>query len=217
MGHVMQMVSASQTVVGIDVGGLRKGFHAVALTGKAFRIHAFAAPGDAAAWCKSIGACVVAVDAPCGWSATGRSRRAERELHLNGEKIHCFATPSEARARTNRTGFYEWVFNGMALYSALQQTYPLFSGSGTDGPVCFETFPQAVACALAGRRVPAKQKAAVRRRILSEQGYDHRLLGNIDYVDAALCAVAAAYFRRGAYSAFGCREEGWILMPKNTL
>jgi predicted nuclease with RNAse H fold len=200
-------------VVGVDVGGCRKGFHAVALTGTTFRKQAFADPADVVRWCREAGAAAVGVDAPCGWSVSGKSRQAERTLRVNDENVHCFATPSERHARASRTDFYGWVFNGGALYAALKPSYPLYDGAAPAGRRCFETFPQAIACALAGRKVSTKCKAAVRRNILGDLGYDHRPLTNVDFIDAALCAVAAERFLRGAFVAFGQTDEGFIVIP----
>ena len=45
-------------------------------------------------------------------------------------------------------------------------------------------------------------------------GYDHGNLPNIDFVDAALCAVAADEFRKGDYQPHGDRAEGFIVVPK---
>jgi len=201
------------TVVGVDVGGPRKGFHAVALTGTVFRQQACSSPAEVAAWCRDVGAAAVGVDAPCGWSASGSSRRAERDLRINDERIHCFATPTLKRARQSRTDFYGWVFNGMKLYDELRKHYPLFAGDASVRPLCFETFPQAVACALAGRTVSAQRKATVRRHILSEQGYDHSALKNIDFIDAALCAVAAERLLQETVVYFGQPDEGFIVIP----
>ena len=66
-------------VVGIDVGGPRKGFHAVALRDGVY-LDKFASPDPLAlaAWCIQVGARAVAIDAPCRWSRTGRARPAER-------------------------------------------------------------------------------------------------------------------------------------------
>ena len=91
------MVRKTTTVVGIDVGGDRKGFHAVALRSGAFvATLADRDPTVIARWCQQQNATVVAVDAPCGWSAGGSSRLAERSLAIGAHKIHCFATPTRA-------------------------------------------------------------------------------------------------------------------------
>src|SRR5690348_13850692 len=109
--------------IGIDVGGPRKGFHAVAirdtdLLGK----NCFAKPADVVAWCTEYDAQVVAIDAPCCWSSTGRARRAERELMA--QRIFVFSTPSRERAETHK--FYGWMLQGAELYRSLNDQFPLF-------------------------------------------------------------------------------------------
>ena len=122
------MNEVTTTVIGIDVGGERKGFHAVALQNGTFvATLAHTDPALIVSWCRQLKAMVVAVDAPCGWSAGGASRLAERSLAIGGNKISCFATPT--RARANRSNFYKWVFNGVRLYQQLAQHYRLFDGA----------------------------------------------------------------------------------------
>lgn len=205
------MSGENSIVIGIDVGGPKKGFHAVALNAGGYW-EKFATP-DAASmveWCRRIGARAVGVDAPCRWSLTGRMRPAERALAAEG--IHSFATPSRAAAE-NRD-FFRWMINGAELFRLLEARYPLFDGgNATSGPVCFETFPQAVACALAGKVVSAKRKSVVRRELLSEAGIATAPLTSIDTVDAALCALAAHYLLAGSYKTYGDATEGLIVVP----
>lgn len=205
------------TVVGIDVGGRKKGFHAVALRDGAFVKTTSPDPAVIVAWCFEQKATVIAVDAPCAWSQTGSSRKAEHDLRLFREKTHCFVTPTRERAENNDKGFYAWVFNGEQLYRQLQEHYPLFSGVHGTGPVCIETFPHAAACALAGCVVSAKHKASVRRRVLVGCGYDVSSLPNIDYVDAAICAVTADAFLMNHYQSFGDCAEGYIIVPASKM
>jgi predicted RNase H-like nuclease len=149
------MVTA--VVVGIDVGGEKKGFHAVAFQDRIFGKASSTDPCAMVKWCLDWNASVVAVDAPCGWSQSGSSRLAEREL--SGRGIHSFATPTCLNAQAHQKGFYGWVFNGLRLYTELgRHHYRLFDGGVREGPICFETFPHAVVCALLGRVVPAKPK-----------------------------------------------------------
>ena len=61
--------------------------------------------------------------------------------------------------------------------------------------------------------MPAKHKATVRRTILSSLGYDHDSLTNIDFIDAALCAVAAQRLLRKSAVHFGQSDEGFIVIP----
>ena len=199
-------------VVGVDVGGERKGFHAVALQNGTFvATLAHTDPAVIVSWCRQLKAVVVAVDAPCGWSAGGASRLAERSLAIGAHKIHCFATPT--RARASRSNFYKWVFNGERLYRQLAKHYVLFDGSRRAGQACFETFPHAVVCALAGRVVAARPKRETRRNALRQRGYDVGSLTNVDFVDAGLCAITAAAFVRGRVKLFGNKVEGFIVVP----
>jgi predicted nuclease with RNAse H fold len=202
---------SSVCVIGIDVGGPRKGFHAVALKdGRYLAKHAHADASTIASWCKRMGAQVVGIDAPCRWSTTGRSRSTERALAAEG--IYSFATPTQEAAQSKP--FYRWMLNGAELYRLIEPRYPLFNGRNTaPGPVCFETFPQAVACALAGKIVSAKQKATVRRGLLSKAGMDTSELTNIDTVDAALCALTAHCFLMGNIKTYGEDTEGYIVVP----
>lgn len=76
-----------------------------------------------------------------------------------------------------------------------------------------DILPHAVVCALAGRLLPARPKATTRRRMLREEGYDDGSLANIDFVDAALCALTAERFLLGRTVSFGDRAEGFIVVP----
>lgn len=198
-------------VVGVDVGGRQKGFHAVALRGRKFLDKTTNLnPTAVADWCYDKGAMVVAVDAPCHWSSYGSSRLAERQLGERG--IHCFFSPTRRAALSH--SFYEWMLNGERLFNSLESHgYPLFEGERFEGPMCIETFPHAVVWAMAKRLVPSKHKAASRREALTSGGYDISALSNIDYVDAALCAVTANAFCKSQYTRFGDRQEGFIITP----
>lgn len=199
---------------GIDVGGERKGFHAVALRG--LQVSGCFASPDAAAvadWCRAQGALAVGVDAPCRWSATGRARAAERILMQRG--IACFASPTRAVAEAHPRNYYGWMLCGAALFAALEQSHRLYDGGAVTAatPVCFETFPQAVACILAGRTVAARDKRAVRRGLLEGAGIDTARLTHIDWIDAALCALAARACLQGRCEAIGDAVEGHIVLP----
>lgn len=207
------MSQPAQTVVGIDVGGKRRGFHAVALSdGNFVGKKTDPNPAVIVGWCLHHRATVVAVDAPCRWSQAGSSRKAERILGRQG--IYCFATPTRERAL--HRDFYKWVFNGEKLYECLTAQYPLFDGQWTNEQMCIETFPHAVVCALAGQVVSARPKSKVRRTALTNSGYDDSGLPNIDFVDAALCAIAAYEFHKANYQSFGNRAEGFIIVPQRS-
>lgn len=205
------MKYAGKTVIGIDVGGRGKGFHAVALRNGEFQAQHFRKATNMKDWCLEQDAEVVAIDAPCAWSASGSSRLAERSLAIGGETIQCFKTPTRTSAKGR--AFYEWVFNGAELYQRLVHHYRLFDGTRARGKIVLETFPHAVVCALEGRVIPARPKATTRRRMLRDQGYDDGPLANIDFVDAALCALTAERFLLGRTRSFGDAEEGFIVVP----
>lgn len=198
-------------VIGIDVGGSKKGYHAVVLHEGQFDGQQFLSPQAVADWCRDQDARIIGIDAPCAWATTAGSRLAERSLSLGGKRIPCFITPTRAAAM--ESAFYEWMFNGERLYQRLDADYRRFDGARRDGKIMFETFPHAVVCTLTGRMVPARDKLATRRGLLQALGYDDTPLTNIDFVDAALCAVTAARFLRGLTQSFGDIDEGFIVVP----
>lgn len=201
-------------VAGIDVGSPRKGFHAVALKGRAFLGRFHSAHADhVAAWCRELGVHVVAIDAPCKWSRTGRARQAERDL-MN-EKIWCFATPTRNAALAHKAAQYNWMLAGEALYLALASSHRLFDGveHGNGRPIVFETFPHAIACHLKGQILRAKDKRRDRLQLLSREGVDTKEMTNIDWIDAGLCALAAAFFAAGEEQRYGDPHEGFIIVP----
>lgn len=204
----------SSVVAGIDVGGKRKGYHAVALAeGKyADALHSCDAT-EVAAWCGEVGATAVGIDAPCTWSATGRARPAERELME--EKIWCFSSPTRAVAIGHPKNNYGWMLAGETLYAVLKSSGFSFLTSKSSKPkrLMFETFPHAVVCALRGEVVPANNKATVRRAVLADHGIVDRNLTNIDLVDAALCALTAHHVLTRQWRGYGNIETGLIVVP----
>ena len=198
------------TVAGIDVGGERKGFHLVALRG--IEVIDRAQVTDPAAvrdWCLERKVLRVGVDAPCGWGRSGQTRRPEADLAAAG--LRCFLTPTRTKAASN--AFYRWMFNGERLFTSLREAYPLFDGSRTQRRCCFETFPHAIARVLAGTPPPGTEKEAFRRRVLAAAGVDEAALPSLDFVDAALCALAAGHVSRGLFQALGDRRDGFLILP----
>ncbi|MEO7701902.1 MAG: DUF429 domain-containing protein [Opitutus sp.] len=198
-------------VIGIDVGGPKKGFHAVMLDGpRVLAKFRSSDPIELAQWCKDRRPEVVAIDAPCRWRRPGQSARAA-ERQLNSVCISCFSTPTEEKAQAN--AFYTWMLAGQALYQALAKHYTIYTGDDRRSSVVVETFPQAVACALAGQHVPAKEKFRRRRELLTVAGIDVGSLNGIDEVDAALCALTAQSFVAGRFKAYGDAVDGFIVVP----
>jgi len=209
----MNQRELGSTVVGVDVGGPKKGFHAVALQGGQYREQlSTLIAEEVAAWCRRLKVSVVGIDAPCRWSLTGRARPCERALSADG--LHTFATPSQAKGEAHP--FYCWMVKGADLYRCLAPDYRLFEGQrSVFGQICFETFPHAVACALARKTLSAGQKRADRSRLLCEAGVSTETLTNIDWIDAALCALAAHRLVMGTFKTYGDVTEGFIVMPQS--
>ncbi len=209
----MNQRELGSTVVGVDVGGPKKGFHAVALQGGQYREQlSTLIAREVAAWCRRLKASVVGIDAPCRWSLTDRARPCERALAAEG--LHTFATPSQAKGATHP--FYRWMVQGADLYRCLKPDYRLFEGQrSVSGRICFETFPQAIACALAGKILSAGRKRADRSRLLREAGVSTETLTNIDWIDAPLCALAAHHIVMGTSKPYGDVAEGFIVMPQS--
>jgi len=205
--------SSSPVTVGIDVGGLKKGFHAVAL--RDGRFHAKITSRDAAEianWCRDLGAVCIGIDAPCHWRGPEKARAAEVALMRAG--IHCFSTPTKEMAESHPSGFFHWMVNGASMFAHLDLSHPLFKGSETPLPTSFETFPQAIACALAGKRLSAQDKRRERRQLLESAGVCTQKLGNIDWLDAGLCALTAYRLTYGRWQAYGDLETGFIVVPR---
>ena len=200
-----------QTTIGIDVGGVKKGFHAVAHRGGQYfgQLHS-TSPHEIASWALALSPSVVAIDAPCMFSAQGRSRKAERDLVESG--MRCFYTPTRELAKSSR--FYDWVFNGERLYQKLG--LPIFMGVKTKLPCLIETFPHAIQLALWANNtqaIPNSKLLARKTTLKLKANYETSPLSNIDFIDAALCAVSADYFARHQFNAYGCSTEGFIVLP----
>jgi predicted nuclease with RNAse H fold len=204
------------TVVGIDVGGARKGFHAVALRDGAYssQLRSWDVQ-ELSHWCRSvIGASVIAIDAPCRWSSEGCMRPCERELMRQG--IFCFATPSREKAEQHPSGYFDWMLRGADLYQALEASHPLLTSLPSTGQrCCFETFPHAITWHLRGGEAKARQKRPERTALLAEAGISTAPLTSIDWIDAALCALVAHRLASGAVClAFGEPNTGLIVVPE---
>lgn len=208
--------AAEITAVGIDVGGARKGFHAVAITGGAWSSNlATKDVQELSLWCREkVRAQVIAIDAPCRWSKDGHSRPAERQLMQKG--IWCFSTPTRAKAVGHRSNHFGWMLRGEELFQALSGDFPLCRDLSAVGrKCCFETYPHAIAWHLRDGDAVASKKRQQRRDLLTRANIDQAELTNIDLIDAALCAFTAYYAAIGEEcAAFGEPDTGLIIMPK---
>ena len=207
--------TAKRKVVGVDVGGARKGFHAVALVDGAYldRIQTCSA-SELVRWVRDdISAQTVAIDAPCRWRTRRACRAAELELVADG--IRCFLTPTRQEAERNTTGFYRWMLHGAELFRTLEKTHPLCRATRScRGRLCFETFPHAITWHLRGGNADAAHKRPQRLALLREYGLPTDSLSNMDWVDAALCALAADTFAAGKpVRLYGDQRSGYIVVP----
>ena len=205
------MSTQVERVAGVDVGGAKKGFHAVAFQGRVLSAKLTTCSAAAiVAWCREHKVSAIGIDAPSRWSLTGRARSCERELAHAG--MSTFSTPSRSVGEIHP--FYGWMVNGIALYRGLTSHFPLYEGqSPVVEPFCFETFPQAIACSLTGKKLSAAFKRSDRRRLLEADGIAADGLLNIDEIDAALCALSARHVLAGSFNAYGDGAEGFILVP----
>ena len=199
-------------VVGIDVGGARKGYHAVALGQRGFvaKIRS-PSPVTIAAWCRDLGAGWIGVDAPCRWRSGDDMRSAERQLIACGIRLY----PTPTRARALEVPFFQWMLHGEALFRELEVSHVLFDDTmaAAGRRIVFETFPHAISCALAGRMVAAKDKRLLCRMLLESVGICTSDLTSQDELDAALCAWAARSLAEGRFKAYGDRATGHIIVP----
>lgn len=200
---------------GVDVGGARKGFHAVLLEGRSVVDQLNTTDAETlASWC--LRAERIAIDAPCGWALPGeRSRLCERQLLAAG--IHCFATPTRAAALASPSNFYGWMLRGEALYEALQQRGIAVARDreALQGRCCFESFPHGITIALSAQiEVRAALKLEQRSALLQRFGIPLTGLSSIDWIDAAVCALAAQLlFEPRPLQIYGESEGGLLVLP----
>ncbi len=202
-------------VAGIDVGGARKGFHAVLLEGRRVVDQLNTSDEEALAqWC--LRADRIAIDAPCGWAQAGqRSRLCERQLLAAG--MHCFATPTREAALASRSNFYGWMLRGEALYSALQGHGLMIARDTQDleGRCCFESFPHGVTIALSPQlEVKSALKLEQRSALIERFGVSRCGLSSIDWIDAAVCALFAELLADGfPVAVYGEPDTGLLVLP----
>jgi predicted nuclease with RNAse H fold len=214
MGRAAHSSHPRLVSVGADVGGARKGFHAVALRGGTYADRVVMQDAkELAEWCRTAGAQAIAVDAPCGWSKDGRARPAERELM--DKRIWCFSTPTKEMALNHPKKYFDWMLRGEKLYKELKRDFPLCQQlPRLHEKCCFETFPHAITWQLQGGKADASSKRKQRRDLLQAAGIDLAELTNIDFVDAALCALVAYRAATGEKCvSFGEPNTGLIIVP----
>ncbi len=111
----MTLPKSTKITAGVDVGGPRKGFHAVVLKSGAF-LAQFQSNNHAemAEWLIAQNPRFIGIDSPCQWRTGEKPRLAETELAHAG--IRCFFTPHRSEAINHPTGYYNWMLQGEKLY-----------------------------------------------------------------------------------------------------
>lgn len=166
---------------------------------------------DAVSLTLSLKPAIVCIDSPSGWSTSGPSRLAEREL-------------ARIRIQSYRTGpdpgdhpFYRWMRVGFQLFEGLAPAYPVYRG-GDPTHRAAEVFPHATACLLAGHlRDPGIPKHSFRSQVLSRFEIDTTCLTTPDQIDAALAALTGLIAVDGGRCTVGDPDEGVILLPVHRL
>ena len=203
----------SPVAVGIDVAESRKGLDLVALDREQNVVsrRSRLSVADAVSIALALDPAIVCIDSPSGWSTSGRSRLAERELARI--KIQSYRTGRDPGDHP----FYRWMRVGFEIFERLAPAYPLYRG-GDATRTAAEVFPHATACLLAGRlRDRATPKHTFRRSTLDRAGIANRGLATADQVDAALGALTGLIALRGGHCAVGDPDEGVILLPVDRL
>lgn len=177
---------------GVDVGGHGKGFDVAVvnrggLVSRPRRLKSATAVVD---WLRPKSPELVAVDSPRAPAPQGaRARQCERDL----SREVCGIRWTPDRAALDLGGaYYDWVRNGLELYSALHKA----------GLVAIEVFPTAAWTRWGGPRDASR--AAWSRRVLAElglEGLPARL--NQDARDAVAAALTARLYDEGNAQCFG--------------
>jgi predicted nuclease with RNAse H fold len=206
--------TAGALAVGVDVAEARKGLDLVALDSSRniVRRHQRLKVADVVRIIlDDLRPDVVCIDSPSGWSTSGRSRLAERQLASLG--IQSFRTGTDPGDHP----FYAWMRVGIGIFQEIGHAYPLYRGGPVRGTAA-EAFPNASAALLSGQlRAGTESKAQVRRQLLNRQGVSTAQLTTLDLIDAALCALTGLIGLSGGHSALGDPDEGVILLPVATL
>ena len=203
------MSSETAVAVGIDVAELRKGLDLVGLDRdrNVLVTRGRLSLDEVAEITLSLRPAVVCVDSPSGWSTSGPSRLAERQLARIG--IQSYRTGPDPGDHP----FYRWMRVGFEVFKRLAPVYPLYRGGPVAGTAA-EIFPHASACLLSGRLRPRDvPKERFRRTVLREAGVSEDQLESSDRVDAALGALTGLMGLEGEHSAAGDPSEGIILIP----
>ncbi len=198
--------------LGIDVGGVRKGYDLVLLDDARRVVQAErhvplqALPGHFEAWRPDV-ACI---DSPPAW-AVDAPRATEAAVLALG--LSLYRTPWAEDKKTN--AFYAWMLSGFEAFAAAREAgFAMYDGGASVQGRALEVFPHAIASVLHGARRPVGvRKHLWRREALSVAGVEEAALKGNDQCDAALCALAGLRALDGAFCWAGEPSEGVIVLP----
>jgi predicted nuclease with RNAse H fold len=181
------MTVATTSWLGVDVGGPRKGFDVALIDDRRLlRLARRQNLDSVVSLVETNRPAVVAIDSPCCCAPEGATTR-EGERRLGREVCGIRWTPDRKKVHANK--YYEWIVEGLALYTALE-----------GGPEVIEVFPTASWTRWTGPRQGSR--AAWTRRGLEALG-----LGlaptNQDQRDAIAAAITAREYSQGLTETFG--------------
>ncbi len=205
------MSTSGDLVVGIDVGGEKKGFHvaaASASTGRVFSLFHGLRADIVSDFLKQMEIAengkirVIAIDSPCKpYRESDSTRAAEKELRAKGYRI--FWTPKKEKYMESleHEDTVSWMTNGGLLFSTLQNTFP--------GIAIVETFPTAVSDRILSSRLSFDVSLLYNKESRKHYG---------DYIDSVLAASSAISLYYREFESIGdCDEQGPVILPRQNM
>lgn len=193
------------TVVGIDVGGKKKGFHGCAIDGERIVAGPQALGGIAAAveWVAWFEPSTIAIDSPCEAAPAGHKARPDEKQFNQAGICRIRFTPALDQLAGNP--YYEWIVHGLALYGALTARLPRTE--------LIETFPTAAWTIWHGPR-GRRPRGAWSQDALDSLGLEGAPARRLSQDDRD--AIAAALTAR-QYEEKKTRRFGRIIVPAGPL
>ncbi len=184
------------TVVGIDVGGEKKGFHGCVVDGERIVAgpQALGGVADAVAWVAWFEPSTIAIDSPCEAAPAGLQARPDEKEFNQAGICHIRFTPALDQLAGNP--YYEWIVHGLELYAALTARLPRTE--------LIETFPTAAWTVWHGPRGAQPRGAWSQDAFdaLGLRGAPARRLSQDDR-DAVAAALVARQYEEGLTEAYG--------------
>jgi predicted nuclease with RNAse H fold len=184
--------AALPIVMGVDVGGPRKGFDVAVLSGdRLLALRGRQSVQDVVGLARSCGQTTVAIDSPRSAAPPGATRRQGEKLLRDARVCGIRWTPPADQLHGNP--YYGWIVEGLALYGALEGcTFQVI-----------ECFPTASWTRWHGPRGSRRRAAWSREAVaaLELNGVPPRT--NQDQRDAIAAAVTAAAYELGDVESFG--------------